>query len=90
MRRGEIRWYTFAQPDKRRPRPAIDPRRSDRFAQRDHRRARNPHHPRGSEMLKGLREIEIGYYARVNATYAIEGRTFQAGNQISGIYRRLP
>lgn len=41
-------------------------------------------------MLKGLREIEIGYYARVNATYAIEGRTFQAGNQISGIYRRLP
>lgn len=45
---------------------------------------------RACQMLAHRNEIEIGYYAPVNATYTIDGRTFEAGYQISAIYRRLP
>jgi hypothetical protein len=43
-----------------------------------------------AEMLQRRREVEIGYYSPMNATYTIDGRTFEAGFEISGIYRLLP
>jgi hypothetical protein len=43
-----------------------------------------------AEMLQRRHEVEIGYYSPMNATYTIEGRTFEAGFAISGIYRCLP
>jgi hypothetical protein len=42
------------------------------------------------EMLARLDEVEIGYYAPMNATYTIDNRTFEAGYELSGVYRRLP
>lgn len=42
------------------------------------------------EMLQRREEVEIAYYSPTNATYTIDGRTFEAGYEISGIYRRLP
>jgi hypothetical protein len=42
------------------------------------------------EMLRTRDEVEIDYYAPMNATYTIDGRTFEAGYALSGIYRRKP
>lgn len=43
-----------------------------------------------AEMLQRRGEVQIGYYSPMNATYTIEGRTFEAGFEISGIYRLPP
>jgi hypothetical protein len=40
------------------------------------------------EMLAARDEVEIDYYAPMNATYTIDGRPFEAGYALSGIYRR--
>jgi hypothetical protein len=45
---------------------------------------------RACKLLEDLDEIETAYYVPANATYTINRRTFEAGYQVTSIYRWLP